>query len=178
MSTYPRVHPPTLSIPENYERVRGNFWRPSKAFVHELSEYLAGREVLEIFAGNGYLARALHSKGIQITATSILSGHDNHEAGFYFPVMEVDAVTAVSQLSGGKDVLLVSWPTVTDQMLKAAIAWGSDRDIIFIGETTDYSKNQLGGCATDEFFEVVREVHRFETYQGNHYESAVVYRLT
>lgn len=177
MSKYFKPTPPALPLPKTIKKVGGNFWKPTPEFVDELVEFLAGKKVLEIFAGNGYLAGVLSSRGIDITSTSLFAGHDSHSDGLYFPVVEMDAVMAVATLGPVADVLLVSWPTVTPRALDAVLTWGTDKDIAYIGETTDYSKNQLGGCATDAFFEAVHEVHRFESYEGNHWESALVYRV-
>lgn len=165
-----------LPLPPTLDRVLGCFWRPNPAFVDELAAFLQDKVVLEIFAGNGYLAAQLAARGVTITATSLRSGHDGHEAGFYHPVFNLHAVDAVA-LSDVHQVLLMSWPTVTDAALQAALLWGPDRDILFIGETTDYAKNQLGGCATDEFFEAITVTHRFAKYEGNIYEHAIVCRL-
>lgn len=165
-----------LPLPATLDRVPGCYWRPNPAFVDELTTFLQEKVVLEIFAGNGYLAGQLAARGITITATSLRSGHDSHEAGFYYPVANLHAVDAVV-LSDVHDVLLMSWPTVTDAALQALLLWGAGRDIVFIGEMTDYAKNQLGGCATDEFFEAITVTHRFAKYEGNIYEHAIVCRL-
>lgn len=66
---------------------------------------------------------------------------------------------------------------MTLEVLKAAKAWGPDKDIVFIGEVTDYAKNHLGGCATDEFFEAIQVSRKFESYRGNLLEAAMVCRL-
>jgi hypothetical protein len=167
-----------LPLPAECARVPGNFWRPNEAFVSELATYLKGRRVLEIFAGNGYLAAQLAARGISVTSTTLFASHDAHNQGLYHPVEFLEAFAAVTRHGESHDVLLVSWPTVTDAVLHAAQAWGPDRDIVFIGEVTDYSKNHLGGCATDEFFECVSFTHTFEAYQGNALEAAHVARLT
>jgi hypothetical protein len=172
-----RHPPPSLSLPQHPTQVSGVFWRTSPAFVDELTEFLQGKSVLEVFAGNGYLSAWLNAKGVKVTATSILSGHDSHEAGMYAPVQELKASAAVSQLGGSHDVLLMTWPVVTMDVLYACKAWGRGRDIIFVGEVTDYAKNHLGGCATDEFFDSIVVSHRFGSYQGNKLEAAFVCRL-
>jgi len=124
------------------------------SFLDDLADLLAGKRVLEVFAGNGLLAASLAQRGIAITATSLFSGHDGHRAGLLYPVIELDAVAAVHAFGNDADILLMSWPTTTDAAAVAALVWGPVRDIIFIGEVTDYGKGHLGGCATDLFFEV------------------------
>ena len=135
--------------------VPGVFWRPSEVFVDELAMAMRDKKVLEVFAGNGYLAGLLAQRGIDVVATSVLSSMDAHQRGLYHPVQDLDAVRAVRQLGADCDVLLMCWPTVTNQAVMAADLWAQDarRQIVFIGEFTDYSKHHLGGCATDEFFE-------------------------
>lgn len=177
MSKYAPPAPPTIPLPRVLERVTGSYWKPSEDFLNDLSEALQGRKVLEIFAGNGYLAGLLAKRGIDITATSLLTGMDAHERGIYHPVRDVDALVAVRELGDGMDVLLMCWPTTTPVALRACEAWGSDRDIVYIGEFTDYSQNHLGGCATDEYFEALRVDKIFESYGGNQMEKALIGRV-
>ena len=168
---------PKLSIPDGCIRVNGNFWHPNPVFVEELAEYLKGRKVLEIFAGNGYLAGLLAQRGIAVTATTRFAGHDSHESGVYYDVQEMEAEEAVHRYGASHDVLLMCWPTVTLAALHAVKIWGPGRDVAYIGEVTDHAKGQLGGCATDEFFDEMEFTHRFESYRGNIWESAMVGRL-
>jgi len=168
---------PQLELPVGCSEVPGNWWKPNKAFVDELAQFLQGKRVLEIFAGNGYLAGHLHARGIDITATTQFTGHDGHEYGLYHPVVEMEACEAVVRHQDSHDVLLVCWPTTTPAALLAAALWGRDKDIVYIGEVTDYSKHQLGGCATDEFFEHVSFEREFTSYKGNVIEGAYVARF-
>ncbi|WP_404667268.1 hypothetical protein [Roseateles asaccharophilus] len=152
----------------------GVYWQVSSAFIEELATFLRGKRVLEIFAGNGYLAACLSQRGIAIRPTSRLSGHDCHELGLYADVEEIDAVSAVSAYGADADVLLMSWPTVTPAAYRAALLWGRDRPICYIGEMTDREADRLGGCATDEFFEAIDVIHRFKHYNGRATDFAVV----
>lgn len=156
-------------------QVRGLFWRHSPAFIKQLAQALQNKRVVEIFAGNGYLASLLSREGIHVTATSVLSGMDAHQDGLYHPVEELNAVHAVLKYRDDHDVLLMAWPTTTDQAFVAATYWG--KPIVFIGEVTDYAKGQLGGCATDEFFEHFEVTHTFDTYQGRMYETACIGKM-
>lgn len=166
-----------LPLPLAPSREQGVFWKPSGQFISDLAVYLRGKRVLEIFAGNGYLAAWLSREGVDLTATSYASSHDGHELGYYYPVIDCGAVDAVEKFSEGCDVLLLSWPTVTDAALQAVTKWGTGRPIVFIGEVTDHLQGHLGGCATDEFFEAVEPIHRFESYDGRWHEHAFVYLL-
>jgi hypothetical protein len=171
--------PSLPSLPSNADRMHGSFWRPNEAFVGELSSYLSGKRVLEIFSGNGLLAGLLSARGVDVRATTLLSSHDSHSSGFFHPVEELHAIDAVVQYGGESDVLLVAWPTTTPAVLMAALRWGEDKPIVFIGEVTDRSRGPMGygGCATDEFFDAVEVQQRFDTYKGNMLEAALVYKL-
>lgn len=166
-----------LSVPAGCARVPGAYWTPSFDFVDELVQFIGARTVLEVFAGNGYLAALLANRGVRITATSLFTGHDAHERGVYYDVKELAAVDAVRQEGARHEVLLLSWPTVTPAALAAVEAWGPGRDVVFVGEITDYAKGHLGGCATDEFFERVAFHHQFKSYKGTMLEAAMVGRI-
>jgi hypothetical protein len=155
-----------------------SYGRFTSSFVDDLAQRFQGKQVLEIFAGNGLLASKLAAKGVSITATSLFAGHDWHHHGLYHGVIEMDAVQAVKTFGAASDVLLVSWPTVTDAVALAVLAWDLERDIFFIGEMTDYSKHHLGGCATDIFFEIIDVSEEISSYTPrNIMENAVVMRL-
>lgn len=170
--------PPILPLPQSLKRVLGAYWTPSLAFVQDLADFLQGKVVLEIFAGNGYLAGLLANSGVSITATTLLSGHDAHELGLYHPVVNLRAPDAIERHGATSDVLLVCWPTVTDSVLRAAQAWGTDKDIVFIGEVSNPSIGHFGGCATDLFFEQYQVTRKFTTYRAsNPLEAALVGRI-
>ncbi|MDB5930970.1 MAG: hypothetical protein JWR60_2677 [Polaromonas sp.] len=165
-----------LPTPESSTHVRGLFWRPNEAFIADLAAALEGQKVLEVFAGNGYLASVLTRRGVEVLATSLLSGMDAHSEGLYHPVVECDAVSAVQALGAGYDVLLMSWPTVTEQAFLAACLWG-DKPICFIGEVTCYATARLGGCATDRFFECFEPERTFASYHGYDTEKAFIGKM-
>lgn len=164
-----------LPLSPQCERKLGTYWQSTPGFVKELAAYLEGRKVLEIFAGNGYLAGYLAARGIDVTATTIFSSHDAHGKGLYYPVQSLSASDAVREFGASHDVLLVCWPTATPAVLSAALQWGAEKPIVFIGEITDYTTGMLGGCATDEFFEHLRITERFSSYvTRKSFEHAVV----
>lgn len=169
--------PPALSLPEEPQRELGVYWRPSNAFADELAEALAGKAVLEIFAGNGLLAAMLAKRGVDIVATSVLSSIDAHERGLYHPVIDMEASLAVKELGAERDALLMCWPNASGAALRACEAWGFERPIAYIGEVTDYALGRLGGCASDEFFERFRAERELKSYHGNALEKALVGRL-
>lgn len=147
------------------------------AFVDELVAWIAGRTVLEVFAGNGLLASKLASKGVDIVATSLFRGHDGHSEGMYFDVVEMPAHEAARR-HRDRDVMLMSWPTADEGALHASLVWGEERPLVFIGEVTDLESGHLGGCASDMFFELSRQSHEFASYRPrNGLERAAVREL-
>lgn len=162
-----------------------SFWRTNDAFTQELSHYLQGKRVLEIFAGNGLLASLLSKNGVSIVSTSLFSEYDRSSIHKFHPVIEMDAMTAIRKYGSQSDVLLMVWPEATPVALNAALEFtllGDDlphqREIVFIGEKTDYAKNILGGCATDEFFELFSTIKHSFKYEGNRAEVAQALTMT
>ena len=133
----------------------GNF---TGAFVDELAGWLGGRRVLEIMSGNGLLASMLGRRGVDVRATSLFAGHDGHGRGLLWPVEEMEAAAAVAAHGAWADVLLVSWPTTTEAMARAALEWGDEKPLVFVGEMPDPDVpfGQWPGCASDLFFEITR----------------------
>lgn len=153
----------------------GNF---DDRFCDELASWVNGRRVLETFAGNGLLASMLKERGVDIISTSLLTGHDGHQRGMNFDVEIIDSIEAVKRHGAERDILLMCWPTVTEAATMSAFLWGSDKPIVFVGEVTDLEKGELGGCATDLFFDVTFETHVFEAYTaGNMLDRAAVRQL-
>lgn len=146
-------------------------------FMNELVDWIDGRSILEVFAGNGLLASKLESRGVDVVATSLFRGHDGHGAGMYFDVVEMRASTAARQYVD-RDILLMSWPTADEGALQAALAWGEERPIVFIGEVTRLDEGLLGGCASDMFFDLTEETTAFSSYNArNILERAAVREL-
>lgn len=169
-----------LPIPKDYERggASGIFGAFGEEFINDLAVFLKGQRVLEIFAGNGLLAAKLNNLGISIKATTILAGMDRHSDGLYYPVENLNAISAVTQFGKDYDILLMCWPTVTEDAIRAVDAWGQEKKIVFIGEVTDYSINHFGGCATDDFFKQTTPLYKFESYKGNFIEQALILKYT
>lgn len=157
--------------------IPGVFWRNNGSFINELSDYLKGKRVLEVFSGNGYMASLLKENGIAVKATSLPSSHDCHSMGFFTDVQNIEAVEAVRQYGGDFDVLLMCWPTTTPRAFMAATVWGTQKPIVFIGEISNAKEKIYGGCATDEFFEGTHIERVFKSYNGNIIETAAVVKL-
>jgi hypothetical protein len=156
-------------------RTWGNF---DKEFVDELASWVGERKVLEVFAGNGVLANELAKRGVDIVATSKHShSFDGDRKDFAFDVKECEARDAVIQYGDDRDILLMSWPTTIDEGASgAALLWGQDRLIVFIGEVTDLPKGFYGGCATDLFFDMTEETASFTNYKTDGVDKAIVRR--
>lgn len=137
-------------------------------FVDELAGWLRGSRVLEVFAGNGLLASLLAARDVDITATSLLTGHDGHRAGMHHEVIELDARSAIRDHGSEHDVLLMSWPPADEIAMQAALLWGEEKPLVFIGEITrpELGMMGLGGCASDLFFELTTETSAFDGYRS------------
>jgi len=160
--------------------VPGCFWKPSRDFIEQMASELQGKRVLEVFAGNGLMAGLLAQRGVEVTATSVLSGMDAHERGVYHPVLEFDAIEAVQRFHD-HDVLLMCWPTTVNASHVAARIWSDTKHhegvaapIAYVGEFTDLEKGHLGGCAVDLFFEEFVPTRVFNSYAGNMLEKACI----
>jgi hypothetical protein len=140
----------------------GNF---EDKFVDEMADWIGNRRVLEVFAGNGLLAKKLRDRGIDITPTTLFQSHDQHEKGMHCEVEELSAIQAVHKYAADMDILLMAWPVPTEAASAASVEWGEDKPIFFIGEVTDLSINQLGGCASDSFFEMTKVTQTFSSYR-------------
>lgn len=143
------------------QRQHGNYAFLSKPLLDDLARFLAGRRVLEVFAGRGQLSALLHELQVDVIPTSLRQAHDqSEELGHVVEVEDLDCVSAVLKYADQFDVLLVSWPTSTDALFRSLAHLPPNAIIVFIGEVTDRASNPpfLGGCATDEFFDSVVEL--------------------
>jgi len=155
-----------------------HYWRKDAGLVETISRIVKSKRVLEIFAGNGYLASCLEDSGVTITPTTLLSSHDGHGLWKYHNVIEKEASCAISELGNEHDILLICWPTVSDAALKAIEKWGPDKPIIYVGEMpTPWlgAAGMLQGCATDAFFDNFNVTETLNSYKTtNMMERAVV----
>lgn len=132
----------------------------TKPLIDGLAKLFAGKNVLEIYAGRGHMSALLHEQGVSIKSTSLVQGHDaSRDLGHVFDVEEMDAVSAVEKYRDWIDYVLVCWPTTDYGMVNMLKNLPKDAPIVFIGEVTDYTVSPpfLGSCATDEFFDAVKE---------------------
>lgn len=133
----------------------------SKPLIDDLATFFSGRNVLECYAGRGHLSALLHERGVSIRSTSLRQGHDgSNMSGHVFDVEDISITEAIAKYRDWMDALLVCWPTTDYGMQRAASLLPGWTPIVFIGEVTDYTQKPpfLGGCATDEFFNSVKEI--------------------
>ncbi|AQT06676.1 hypothetical protein [Acetobacter persici] len=137
----------------------GNF---TENFVRELASLIGDRRVLEVYAGNGYLASLLRERGVDIIATSLLASHDGHALGMFHDVEEIEASDAVLIYASQSDILLMSWPTTSPNAFMCAGLWARlfpEKPIFFIGEMPNPAMGPFGGlpgCASDAFFDAIQ----------------------
>ena len=112
----------------------------SLTWLKELTKLCKKKKVLEVYAGGGWLAKYLHSKGIQILAVDSFQflAEGTHEQEPVFPVQQMFAEFAVEVLQDEFSVLLMSWPPRNVE----ALNW--QKDVIFIGNES---------CANTEFLD-------------------------
>lgn len=144
---------------------KGTFYNPSKPFFKELADYIGSRRVLEVYAGNGLLASHLQKLGVSVHPTSIHSEYDGYKAHPYTEVEELSSIDAVLKYEKDFDILLVSWAVADSSLYHASLIWGSDKEIIYIGESLYGSIDCLPGCACDDFHANITPIHFFRNHQ-------------
>jgi hypothetical protein len=155
---------PVAPCPESVEcqRHEALYVTLSKPLIDSLAKFLEGKKVLECYAGRGHLSALLQRKGIDIKPTSLQMGHDcSADMGHVTEVEVCSVMEAVQRYRHWMQVLLVTWPIADDSLFRVLPHLPKGCPIIFIGEVTDYARKPfpfLGGCATDQFFEAVREL--------------------
>lgn len=119
-------------------------------WVRELAAWLAGRNVLEVMAGGGWIAAGLAKCGVDVLATDDYRWDTRHKLMVrVHPVAKAAALDAVRAHRNDREVLLISWPYMNDDAAEACAEWPGP--IVYIGEGS-------GGCnASDAFFRGFRE---------------------
>ena len=127
---------------------RGMWAIVDRPLAQALATYIDGRQVLEIMAGAGWLAKALSDEGVSIIATDSQEWDARHDKmARVYPVEQLEASEAIAHYPHA-EVLIVSWPPYGEgAVVEAGQCWGSGRPIIYIGEGQ-------GGCnAPDEWWD-------------------------
>lgn len=147
---------------EYFEQEQGVFVTLTKTLISSLADFLKDKKVLECYAGRGHLSSLLKDQGVDIRPTSLQMGHDwSSDLGHVIPVECLSVAEAVSRYQDWMEVLLVSWPISDESLYRVLPQLPKGCLIVFIGEVTDYARLPfpfLGGCASDNFFDAVKEL--------------------
>lgn len=127
---------------------RGMWALVYRTWVQVLAEWIDDRQVLEVMAGRGWLAKALSEEGINIIATDDNSWDKRHsECGPVHEILPLDALSAIARFGDDADVLIMSWPPYGGEIATDVLkAWGAGRWIVYIGEGDGMA------CAPDSFW--------------------------
>ena len=118
--------------------------------IDRIAELTGDREVLEVGAGNGYLAHRLAQAGVNVLPTD---AHRPEESNYrlgnvqHTDIINIDAETAIRQLPDMD--LLWSWPC-RDEASGKALQSHEGQTLIYIGEQDD-------GCTGGDLFNQVLE---------------------
>jgi predicted nicotinamide N-methyase len=149
------------------------------AYIDALSNFLAGKKVLEVMSGSGLLSMLLKEKGIDIIATDISPGYENdyHFAVFNPDIEKLDAIAAVEKYGKDVDYVIMSWPPYNDpiaaEVMKKIKEVNNNINVIYIGEGPD-------GCTADQtFFDIVDGVYSesFEKVQHTYSNWSMIHDL-
>ena len=143
---------------------RGFYCKPSWEWIDPFANYLKGKKVLDVMAGNGLISLCLKHHGVDIDACDIATGDDNNYVTYKswdFPIISGEKyIEEQAKRLLVYDTILLIWPEymgdgsdkkICDIFLKT----NPDGEIIFIGE--DY-----GGCTGSEAFFEAYELEPFE----------------
>ena len=126
--------------------------------VNWIAQRTRHAELLEVGAGNAYLARQLQDAGVNVIPTDAYTLTDNaYSLGktYHMSVIQIDAMDAITELN---DLNLIwSWPT-PDQASGEALQRFNGKYFIYIGE-------QSNGCTGGDLFNDVLDT-KFEYCEG------------
>ena len=122
---------------------------PTPAAIGAIAAFLAGRQLLEVGAGNGLWARLLNAYGVAVTATDDLSwaAPDGSlageqapppsgfavDAGRFYPVDRRDALDAVKKYTDHQ-ALLICWPSYGKAFAAEALAAFRGDRVVYVGD--------------------------------------------
>lgn len=131
-----------------------------------IADRLCGKRVLEVGAGQGWLAYNLMSLGVNIIPTDLAPNKDNPYWGDnYSPFVEIVEKTATQAVKEYEfDVLLMSWPSYKEDWAYEAIcALPPGKSFLYIGEEDG------GCCGTSQFFDQIYKIWGEEGEKCPHY---------
>ena len=91
-------------------------------WTFQFAKWIAGRRVLEVMAGRGWLAEALAFHDVDITATDDYSWYARGWGDPVYDVLKYDAVEAVKSIGSAYDILLMSWAPYSEPVAARACA--------------------------------------------------------
>lgn len=143
-------------------------------WIEPMAKWIGKRKVLEVMAGGGWLAKALHEKQVDIVATDDHSWKEKFKWDLQHPVEELTAIDAIEKYGSRSDILIMAWPYMNSDGFNAIKAWNRVNPgglIIYVGEPP-------GGCTADEsFFEHFKQIensdfqrisNKYRTWHGLH----------
>ena len=135
---------------------RGFYCKPYWNWIDPFANYLKGKKVLDVMAGNGLISLCLKHRGINIDACDRATGKDNNYVRYRswdFPIISGEKyIEEQAKKDIVYDTILLIWPEyagdgtdkeICDVFLKS----NPEGEIIFIGE------DQEGCTGSDAFFE-------------------------
>ena len=134
----------------------GFYCKPSWDWINPLADYLKGKKVLDVMAGNGLISLCLKHLGVDVDACDRAIGEDNEYTNYRcwdFPIISGEKYIEDQKEKGiVYDTILMIWPEydgdgsdkkICDLFLES----NPNGEIIFIGE-------DAGGCTgSDAFFD-------------------------
>lgn len=138
---------------------RFGFVLVNNRMLDDMVNYLEGKKVLEIGSGNGFLAKCLQDRGIDVIPTDNLSWENKDESLYatgwkdkhYTEIEELDYLAAMRKYIKDVDAVLLSWPVYRDwlayHVLRLCLHYNVP--LIYIGE------QEMGCTADDKFFQYI-----------------------
>ena len=127
-----------------------------------LANWIGNRFALEVYAGVGWLSKALHQYGINVVATGSYEWIRQRNAKTVFQVEELDSIEAI-QAYPDAEILIASWVPPKDKNFSLAMDYWGDKPIVFVGE--------INGCTGDHWFSenfIVDKVISIPQWDGMH----------
>lgn len=177
----------TKTLPNHFEYINNHIFMDAvrrvfgyglanAGWLDQLSEFLKGKKVVEVMAGNGILSGYLQCKGINIIPTDNNSwglSELSHSFAFsnvcfyqYTLIENISAVDAIKKYGLTVDYILMSWPPYEDDVaynvLQILRSVNPKAQIIYIGEYN-------GCCANKKFFSAIENVHDSRIKKINKY---------
>lgn len=129
----------------------------SAPFIDKLANYINGKSVLEVMAGNGYISKGLRDKGQTAIATDSLDWTKENETGrnLVTDVEKLDAINAIQKYGKQVKFVIMSWSpdglSIDQDILNAMRTTNPDSKLICIGERN-------GATNSAEFWQMAQYV--------------------